>query len=156
MTPEPFPHPADTALSLLFRKLHPLLEDAAHLQARAAPAVEFERLHRRLQASRAKVVEVLDPLAEGSDDEELAAQLETLASNLTPVGEPLRQALILTQLCLEQAPKDLLGFLPAGVVAAAPWGTRMVQFLARLEDPAFGAESRWREIDPDLGEELEG
>ena len=119
MPPEPANHPADTALSLLFRKLHPLLEDAAHLQARAAPAAEFERLHRRLQGARHKVVEVLDGLAEGSADEELAAQLEALAANLTPVGEPLRQALILTQLCLEQAPKDLVGFLPAGAVAAA-------------------------------------
>ena len=37
--------PAETALSLLFRKLHPHLEDAAHALARGATHRELERLH---------------------------------------------------------------------------------------------------------------
>jgi len=37
--------PAETALSLLFRKLHPHLEDAAHALSRGATRRELERLH---------------------------------------------------------------------------------------------------------------
>ena len=40
--------PAETALSLLFRKLHPHLEDAAHALVRGAPRQELERLHLKL------------------------------------------------------------------------------------------------------------
>jgi hypothetical protein len=144
--------PAETALSLLFRKLHPLLEDAAHLQARGATKTEFEKLHVRLNTARNKVVDILEDLSEVGGDPELEEILETLAANLTPVGESFQQGLIMTQICLEEAPKDLLKFAPHGSTAS-PWGKRMIGFLQRLEDPAFQANQRWKEVDPDLGEE---
>lgn len=145
--------PAETALSLLFRKLHPLLEDAAHLLARGATGAEFEKLHLRLMNARGKVVEILEDLAEQDPAGELGESLDALAANLTPMGESFLQSLVLTQLCLEEAPKDLLRFVPPGAVAASSWGKRMVAFLQRLEDPAFQARARWAGIDPDLGEE---
>lgn len=145
--------PAETALSLLFGKLHPLLEDAAHLQARDAAPAEFEKLHQRLATARSKVAAILEDLATAGNDAELDALLDTLSANLTPVGESLQQGLVMTQLCLEEAPRDLLRFAPAGSVTASPWGRRMVGFLQRLEDPAFQAKRRWAEADPDLGEE---
>lgn len=145
--------PAETALALLFRKLHPLLEDAAHLVARGAPAPDFEKLHLKLQNGRSKVVEILEGLAEQEEGAELADLLDTLAANLTPMGESCQQSLVLTQLCLEEAPSDLLRFVPPGSVAASSWGKRMVAFLARLEDPAFQARRRWEKVDPDLGDE---
>lgn len=145
--------PAETALSLLFRKLHPLLEDTAHLLHRGAATAEFEKLHLRLMHARGKVVEILEGLTEQAEQDELGEILDTLAANLTPMGESFLQSLVLTQLCLEEAPKDLLRFAPPGAVAASSWGKRMVAFLARLEDPAFQARARWAGIDPDLGEE---
>lgn len=155
MEPAQLPRPAEDALSLLFGKLHPLLEDANHLQARFARAEEFGKLHRRLQSARGKVAEILDGFAEAAADPELAEILDALSANLTPLGEPLQQSLVLTQLCLEEAPRDLLPFAAAGSAAASPWGKRMVAFLQRLEDPEFQARRRWQGIDPDLGDEVE-
>ena len=153
MEPDQEMTPAETALSLLFRKLHPLLEDAAHLVDRGAAAAEFDKLHLKLQKARGKVVDVLEETIGSVQEEALAEALDTLAANLTPMGESLQQSLVLTQLCLEEAPKDLLPFTPPGCVPVAPWGRRMVAFLGRLEDPAFQAKQRWAGVDPDLGEE---
>ncbi len=155
MDPAAPPNPAESALSLLFGKLHPLLEDAAHLRERKAGAAEFEKLHRRLQAARGKVSELLDGWAEQVAAADLAEILDGLSANLTPMGEPLQQSLVLTQLCLEEAPKDLLPFAPQGIVAASGWGRRMVAFLQRLEDPDFHSKRRWAAVDPDLGEDEE-
>ena len=44
--------PAETALSLLFKKLHPHLEDAAHALAKGAKANELQRLHLKLVLAR--------------------------------------------------------------------------------------------------------
>ncbi len=153
MAPDPLPSPAETALSLLFKKLHPHLEDAAHALATGSPPEDLERLHARLVRARHQVAEILEGLAEAEADPGLAEILETLSANLTPVGEGFQQSLILTQLCLEEAPADLLPFAPAGSVASSPWGPRLVAFLGRLEDPAFQARTRWQGIDPDLGDE---
>ena len=145
--------PAERALSLLFRKLHPHLEDAAHALARGASRPQLERLHLRLIAARLKVVEVLEAEADAlPESDPLAEILETLAVNLTPVGESYRQALILTQLCLEEAPADLLPHAPEGCVASSLWGRRMTGFLAQLEDPAFQARTRWDAVDEEIGE----
>jgi hypothetical protein len=149
--------PAETALSLLFRKLHPHLEDVAHALAKGAPRRELERLHLKLLTARLKTVEVLNATVEALPEEApLAELLETLAANLTPVGESFRQSLILTQLCLEEAPADLLPHVPAGATASFSWGPRMTDFLARLEDPAFQAHRRWEGIEEDIGETEEG
>lgn len=149
--------PAETALSLLFRKLHPHLEDAAHALSRGATRREMERLHLKLIGARLKTVEVLEAAAETlPENGPLADLLDTLAANLTPVGESYRQALILTQLCLEEAPADLLPHAPEGCVAASPWGPRMTDFLAKLQDPAFQARRRWDAIEEDIGETEEG
>ena len=56
-------------------------------------------------------------------------ELEGLSANLTPLGEPYRQSLIVTQLCLEEAPAELLPFAPPGCVGTSTWGPRMVAFL---------------------------
>jgi hypothetical protein len=149
--------PAETALSLLFRKLHPHLEDAAHALSKGATRRELERLHLKLIAARLKTVEVIEDAAETlPGDAPLAELLDTLAANLTPVGESYRQALILTQLCLEEAPGDLLPHLPEGCVATSTWGLRMTQFLGQLKDPAFQARRRWEAIEEDIGETEEG
>ena len=114
--------PAETALSLLFRKLHPHLEDAAHAMASGAPRRDLERLHLKLLTARLKTVEVLgveaEPLAEVNPLREI---LDTLAANLTPVGESYRQSLVLTQLCLEDAPAELLPHVPEGALAGSSW-----------------------------------
>jgi len=149
--------PAETALSILFRKLHPHLEDAAHALTKEAPKRELERLHIKLLAARMKVTEVLEETLMGlPETDPLTEVLETLASNLTPVGESYRQSLILTQLCLEEAPSDLLPFVGEGAVASSAWGSRMVAFLQKLEDPAFQAEVRWEAIPEEIGETEEG
>lgn len=153
MTEAPPLHPAETALSLLFRKLHPHLEDAAHALDRKAPRRELERLHLKLLTARMKSVEVLEAEAAAlPETHPLAEVLETLAANLTPVGESYRQSLTLTQLCLEEAPADLLPHAPPGAAAGSPWGPRMAEFLARLEDPSFQAQRRWVAMDEDIGE----
>ena len=149
--------PAETALSLLFRKLHPHLEDAAHALARGATRRELERLHLKLITARLKTVELIEAEAEAlPEDEPLVDILDTLAANLTPVGESYRQGLILTQLCLEEAPADLLPHAPEGCVAASPWGPRMTDFLGRLKEPGFQARRRWEGVEEDIGETEEG
>lgn len=149
--------PAETALSLLFRKLHPHLEDVAHALAKGASRRDLERLHLKLLTARMKTVEVLSNTLEALPEEDpLAELLETLAANLTPVGESFRQSLILTQLCLEEAPADLLPYLPEGRVAASNWGARMKDFLAHLQEPGFQAHQRWEGIEEDIGETEEG
>jgi hypothetical protein len=148
---------AETALSLLFRKLHPHLEDAAHALATGASRRELERLHLKLLAARIKTVDQLEAAAATLPEEDpLVDILETLSANLTPVGESYRQSLTLTQLCLEEAPAELLPHTPEGSVAGSPWGPRMSAFLARLEDPAFQAQSRWEGVEEDIGETEEG
>jgi hypothetical protein len=148
--------PAETALSLLFRKLHPHLEDAAHALAQGAPRRELERLHLKLITARLKTVDLLEAEAASLGDEDpLAEILGTLAANLTPVGESYRQGLILTQLCLEEAPAELLSHAPEGSVAGSPWGGRMTDFLARLKEPSFQARQRWEGVAEDIGETAE-
>lgn len=151
---EAFPMtPAETALSLLFRKLHPHLEDAAHALATGAARRDLERLHLKLITARLKTVELIEASAAAlPEDAPLTEILDTLAANLTPVGESYRQGLILTQLCLEEAPAELLPHAPEGCVAKSNWGPRMTDFLARLEDPAFQARRRWEAIEEDIGE----
>ena len=149
--------PAETALSLLFRKLHPHLEDAAHALARGAARRDLERLHLKLITARLKTVELLEAEAEVlPEDSPLAELLDTLSANLTPVGESYRQALTLTQLCLEEAPADLLPHAPEGCVATSSWGPRMTDFLAHLKDPAYQARNRWEAVAEDIGETEEG
>ena len=149
--------PAETALSLLFRKLHPHLEDAAHALARGASRRELERLHLKLITARLKTVQLLEAEAgKLPEDAPLAELLETLAANLTPVGESYRQALTLTQLCLEGAPADLLPHAPEGCLAASAWGSRMTDFLVRLKEPGYQARNRWEGVAEDIGETEEG
>ena len=144
---------AETALSLLFRKLHPHLEDAAHALVKGAARRDLERLHLKLLAARLKTVALIEAEAETlPEDAPLVEILETLAANLTPVGESYRQSLILTQLCLEEAPADLLPHVPEGCVAKSAWGPRMTDFLAHLEGPAYQARSRWEAVAEDIGE----
>ncbi|MDP1830887.1 MAG: hypothetical protein Q8K67_02425 [Geothrix sp.] len=157
MTGTPPMTPAETALSLLFRKLHPHLEDAAHALAQGVARRELERLHLKLLTARIKTVELIEAEVEGlPGDAPLVEILDTLAANLTPVGESYRQSLILTQLCLEEAPAELLPHAPEGCVAGSPWGSRMTGFLAHLADPAFQARRRWEAIAEDIGETEEG
>ena len=144
--------PAETTLSLLFKKLHPHLEDAAHALAMGAKAKELQRLHLKLVLARHQVVDILEPLSETIQDEALADILDTLAANLMPVGENYQQSLILTQLCLEEAPKDLLPHAPEGAVGSSTWGPRMAAFLQKLENPSFHAPVRWKEVDESIGE----
>jgi len=148
--------PAETTLQLLFKKLHPHLEDAAHALSKGANTKELERLHHKLLKAREQVVEILEEMSE-TCDEELADHLAELADNLSPVGESYQQSLILTQLCLEEAPEDLLPFTPEGCVETSAWGKRMKDFQAHTQDPAFQAEARWAGVDPDIGEDdIEG
>lgn len=143
----------ETALSLLFRKLHPHLEDAAHALARGAARRDLERLHLKLIAARLKTVALIEAEVEAlPGDSPLGEVLDTLAANLTPVGESYRQSLILTQLCLEEAPAELLPHVPEGCVAGSTWGPRMRDFLAHLQDPAFQARRRWEAVEEDIGE----
>ena len=148
--------PAEIALSLLFKKLHPLLEDAAHALQRKASVKDLLKLHERLVRARHQAVEAIETEVEGMPEGELQELLDTLAANLTPMGENFQQSLTLTQLCLEEAPKDLLVHVAPGRVSEAPWGTRMVGFLQKLEDPAFQARARWGEVDETIGETEEG
>jgi len=144
--------PAEQALQLLFKKLHSHLEDAAHALACGAGAAELEKLNRKLQRACEGASEVLDQLG-GSASGDLEEALLTLSANLVPTGATYRQQLILVQLCLEDAPADLLPFAPPGCAAGSGWGRRMRDFLARLEDPAFQARARWSGVDPDIGDE---
>ena len=144
--------PAEQALQLLFKKLHPHLEDAAHALATGAKAPALERQHQKLLKACFEASEVLDGLA-GTCDGELADLLGTLSANLLPVGPSYQQLLTLVQLCLEEAPSDLLPFAPAGSAAQSSWGKRMVGFLAHLEDPAYHSHVRWAGVDPDIGDD---
>jgi hypothetical protein len=149
--------PAETALSLLFRKLHPHLEDVAHALARGVARKELERLHLKLLTARLKTVELIEAEVERlPEDAPLVEVLDTLAANLTPVGESFRQSLVLTQLCLEEAPAELLPHVPEGRVTTSNWGPRMTDFLARLKEPTFQARRRWEAIEEDIGETEEG
>jgi len=105
--------------------------------------------------ARHEVVEVLEEGSGLLGEEPLAEILDTLAANLTPLGENYQQSLTLTQLCLEEAPKDLLPFTREGSVAGSSWGKRMVTFLAQLEDPAFQARERWAGVAPEVGDDVE-
>lgn len=145
---------AEQALQLLFKKLHPHLEDAAHALKQKVPPEELLRLHHRLERARHEAVEFLEEESSQTEDESLAEILDTLAANLTPLGENYQQSLTLTQLCLEEAPKDLLPFAPEGCVTANTWGKRMVAFLAHLEDPVFQARDRWKAVDPEIGDDV--
>ena len=147
--------PAETALSLLFNKLHPLLEDVAHAQSQGVPQRDFEKLHLKLISARTKCVETIEAIPEEGCADELWEVLEEVVVALTPVGESFQQALTLTQLTLEEAPAQLLPFVDAGRAAEEKWGHRMAAFLKRLEDPAYQAERRWNGIDPDIGESEE-
>ncbi len=146
------PTPAEQALQLLFKKLHPHLEDAAHALAGPAGAAELEKLNGKLQRACEEASEALDRLGEEAPGD-LGDILLTLSANLVPVGATYQQQLTLVQLCLEEAPADLLPFTPPGAAAGSGWGKRMRDFLARLEDPAFQAQSRWSGVDPDVGDE---
>jgi hypothetical protein len=146
---------AEQALQLLFKKLHPHLEDAAHALQQNAPPAELLRLHRRLERARHEAVEVLEEGSRQATEPAIAEILDTLAANLMPLGENYQQSLTLTQLCLEEAPKELVPFAPEGSVAGSPWGKRMVAFLARLEEPAYQARKRWASIDPEIGDDIE-
>ena len=148
----PAPAPAEQALQLLFKKLHPHLEDAAHALDRGASPRDLERLHLKLGLACHQASEVLDTLA-SQCDEPLSELLDTLSANLLPVGASYRQLLTLVQLCLEEAPADLLPFAPPGSAAESSWGKRMTAFLARLQDPACQARTRWEAIDPEIGDE---
>ena len=144
--------PAEQALQLLFKKLHPHLEDAAHALATGAGAPALEKQHQKLLRACFEASEVLDRLA-ASCDGDLAEILDTLSANLLPVGPSYQQLLTLVQFCLEEAPSDLLPFAPAGSAAQSSWGKRMVGFLARLEDPAFHSRARWAAVDPEIGDD---
>ncbi|MCE1228244.1 MAG: hypothetical protein LWX11_01960 [Firmicutes bacterium] len=146
--------PAETALQLLFKKLHPHLEDAAHALSVQESVEALEKRHHKLLRAREKAVEALESLVEACDDEALADVLAELADNLTPVGETYAQSLTLTQLCLEEAPDDLLPFLPCGT-EGAPWRARMERFCEQVQQPGFDAEHRWARIAPEIGEESE-
>lgn len=147
---------ADAALSLLFRKLHPRLEDAAHALSKRTPKAELEKLHRKLLRDREAVVLALAvesaTLPEGDD---LRASLVALAADLEPFGETWKESLTLTQLCLEDAPSELLPFLPDEVPEPPKWAPRLATFFERLEDPAYQAHARWSGVDEEIGELLE-
>jgi hypothetical protein len=143
---------AEQALQLLFKKLHPQLEDAAHALGEGARPRELELLYRKLVKACDQAAEILDELSAATEGD-LSDHLGTLSANLTPVGGSYKQLLTLVQLCLEEAPAELLPFTAEGSVAASNWGKRMVPFLAKLEDPAFQAHARWAMVDPELGDE---
>jgi hypothetical protein len=144
--------PAEQALQLLFKKLHPHLEDASHALSAGAKGPVLEQLHLKLQRACNEASEVLDGLA-GQSEGPLEEILGTLSANLLPVGANYQQLLTLVQLCLEEAPAELLPFAPAGCAAASSWGKRMAGFLVKLEDPAFHGQARWAGVDPEIGDE---
>lgn len=146
---------AQQALELLFKKLHPHLEDAAHALKKGADTTELLRLHKRLFQARYAAMLALEAWVEQLEDPELIERLDTLAANLTPLGETYQQSLTVTQLCLEEAPAELLPFASEGCVASSGWGKRMVAFLSQLKDPAFEARQRWRSVDPEVGDDPE-
>jgi hypothetical protein len=147
--------PAAAALSLLFKKLHPHLEDAAHALSKDANKAQLERMHLKLLKARDQVAQSLIEEAERLNLGELRDHLETLAENLQPLGEPYRDNLILTQLCLEAWPEALLPFVPEPERADASWAKRLMDFETRLAaDPAYQAEQRWLGIDEEIGDDV--
>lgn len=147
---------ADAALSLLFRKLHPHLEDAAHALSKGAPKLELERLHLKLLRAREATVAALEAeLSRLPEQGDLRESLEVLAADLAPLGETWKESLTLTQLCLEEAPAELLPFLPEEAAASAKWAPRLAGFFEKLEDPAYHAEQRWKGVDEEIGETAE-
>jgi hypothetical protein len=145
--------PAEQALQLLFKKLHPHLEDAAHALAAGAKGPALEKLNQKLLRACHEASEVLDGLSGTCGEGELGEALGTLSANLLPVGASYQQLLTLVQLCLEEAPAELLPFTPAGSAAGSSWGKRMTGFLVQLEDPAFHSQVRWAGVDPEIGDE---
>ena len=144
---------ADTALLLLFRKLHPHLEDAAHALGKAAPKAELERLHEKLLRAREVAVAALDAeAAKLPENDDLRMSLEALAADLMPFGETWKESLTLTQLCLEEAPSELLPFLPDELAEPPKWAPRLGAFFEKLEDPAYRAEQRWNGVDEEIGD----
>lgn len=144
---------ADTALSLLFRKLHPHLEDAAHALSKGAASPELERLHGKLLRARDTAVAALDAeAAKLPEGDGLRESLEALAADLTPFGETWKESLTLTQLCLEEAPAELLPHLPDEVSEPPKWAPRLAAFFEKLEDPAYHAEQRWQGVDVEIGD----
>ena len=144
---------ADTALSLLFRKLHSHLEDAAHALSKSAPRADLERLHLKLLRAREATVAALEQALSGlPPGDDLRESLEALAADLAPLGETWKESLTLTQLCLEEAPSELLPFLPDEVAEPPKWAPRLASFFEKLEDPAYHAEQRWRGVDDEIGE----
>ena len=147
---------ADAALSLLFRKLHPHLEDAAHALAKGAKKAELERLHLKLLKAREATVAALEAEAvKLPEEDDCRASLEALAADLIPFGETWKESLTLVQLCLEEAPAELLPFLPEEVAEPPKWAPRLAAFFEKLEDPAYGAQSRWKAVDEEVGEGVE-
>ena len=147
---------ADMTLSLLFRKLHPHLEDAAHALSKSAPTPELERLHLKLLRAREATATALktEALKLPSGDD-LRESLEALASDLTPIGETFKESLTLVQLCLEEAPAELLPCLTEEAAASAKWAPRLATFFEHLEDPAYQAKERWKAVDDEIGETTE-
>ena len=147
---------ADMGLSLLFRKLHPHLEDTAHALSKSAPKPELERLHLKLLRAREAAAAALEaeavklPKGDG-----LRESLETLAADLAPIGEVFKESLTLVQLCLEDAPAELLPYLTEEGAASAKWAPRLATFFEHLEDPAYQAEERWKGVDEEIGETTE-
>ncbi len=148
--------PAEQTLSILFKKLHPLLEDTAEALRHKPSVKTLTNLHVKLMKARIKASEAIQHAASQTDDEELNTILDTLSVNLMPVGENFRQSLTLTQLCLEEVPKELVPFIPAGVSSQSPWGKRMIHFLEQLKEDRFHAEPRWNKVDDDIGDTEEG
>ncbi len=147
---------ADAALSLLFRKMHPRLEDAAHALAKQAPKAELERLHRKLLKDReATVAALLAEAARLPEASDLRATLDALIADLAPIGETWKESLTLTQLCLEEAPSELLPFLPDELPEPPKWAPRLQTFFEKLEDDRYRAERRWARVDEEIGEMLE-
>ncbi|MBS1766531.1 MAG: hypothetical protein JST05_03890 [Acidobacteria bacterium] len=147
---------ADTALSLLFRKLHPHLEDAAHALAKGAKRDEFERMHLKLLRARETTVKALEAeAAKLPEGDECRESLGALAVDLEPFGETWKESLTLTQLCLEDAPSELLPYIPEAAAKEAKWAPRLAAFFENLEDPAFEAPSRWSAVDEEIGEGAE-
>lgn len=146
-------HPAEAALQLLFKKLHPHLEDAAHALAKGADAEALRKLHLKLIRARIVAVEALEGFVDQAEGD-LADELDDLVGNLSPMGETYQESLTLTQLCLEDAAEHLVAFLPAGLPEAS-WVGRLQGFQKLLEDPLQRAEARWKAVDPEIGESLD-
>ena len=45
--------------------------------------------------------------------------------------------------------------MPEAAAQEAKWAPRLAAFFEKLEDPAYGAESRWKAVDEEIGEGAE-